>query len=531
MNRRTLAFRIPCLLLLAVAAACASTPRRVTTQSLLQEMTNTAEMARWPQPSFRVDQASSYDRATKTPDDAKGWFANSDHSQFIRDEVNGGRSEHVLLDVDGPGALVRVWFTCRFTTDTLRIYLDGASEPAIEGTMKDLIRDGKFVGTPLAIENGKPKTGTGGLNIHLPIPYAKHCKVTWSAGPKQSRYYNLEYRTYPKGTAVESYSPAKLAELRPLIEQTNKMLLNPPAPEGQITKSGMNIEAGGSAELDLPKGPAAVNQLELKLAAGTPEALERTLRDLVVCIAFDGKVTVWSPAGDFFGSGVGLNELKSWYRTVDQGGTLTCRWVMPYRHGALVKLFNYGKQPVVAQLAATTGNWKWDSRSLYFHAGWRQERGIPTRPFQDWNYITVAGKGIYLGDTLSVFNPVRGWWGEGDEKIYQDGETFPSHIGTGSEDYYGYAWCSPVLFQGPYSNQVRCDGPGNMGHTTVSRVRALDRLPFEKSIKYEIEVWSSNAKANVDYAVTTYWYGTADATSNRTPQPEEAAAVISQVAK
>ena len=30
--------------------------------------------------------------------------------------------------------------------------------------------------------------------------------------------------------------------------------------------------------------------------------------------------------------------------------------------------------------------------------------------------------------------------GEGDEKVYVDGETFPSHFGTGTEDYYGYAW-------------------------------------------------------------------------------------------
>ena len=47
---------------------------------------------------------------------------------------------------------------------------------------------------------------------------------------------------------------------------------------------------------------------------------------------------------------------------------------------------------------------------------------------------------------LHLINYHRGWWGEGDEKIYVDGEDFPSHFGTGTEDYYGYAWCRPEEF-------------------------------------------------------------------------------------
>jgi hypothetical protein len=37
-------------------------------------------------------------------------------------------------------------------------------------------------------------------------------------------------------------------------------------------------------------------------------------------------------------------------------------------------------------------------------------------------------------------NPVTIWWGEGDEKIWVDGEAFPSIFGTGTEDYYAYSW-------------------------------------------------------------------------------------------
>jgi hypothetical protein len=166
---------------------------------------------------------------------------------------------------------------------------------------------------------------------------------------------------------------------------------------------------------------------------------------------------------------------------------------------------------------------------MHFHATWRQERGIPTRPYRDWNYVTVTGKGVYMGDTLAVFNPVRDWWGEGDEKIWVDRESFPSHFGTGSEDYYGYSWGNTTLFSGPFCCQPRVDGPGNAGHTTNTRTRILDAIPFEKSIKVDMEIWHWK-DVQMDYAVTSYWYAMPGAASNRTPQPEEAVAPISSLA-
>ena len=64
--------------------------------------------------------------------------------------------------------------------------------------------------------------------------------------------------------------------------------------------------------------------------------------------------------------------------------------------------------------------------------------------------LQTEGRGRFCGVTLHVWNPRGGWWGEGDEKFFVDGEKFPSTFGTGSEDYFGYAWCNPHLFQRPY---------------------------------------------------------------------------------
>lgn len=137
---------------------------------------------------------------------------------------------------------------------------------------------------------------------------------------------------------------------------------------------------------------------------------------------------------------------------------------------------------------------------MHLHASWRQQDPIPTRPRIDWNCLTATGQGVYVGDSLVVFNPVRNWWGEGDEKIYVDGESFPSHIGT--EDYYKYSWGDTRLFQTPFANQIRCDGRGTAGYTVLSRTRSLDAIPFTQSFRFDMEVWHW-AKCEVGYAATT----------------------------
>ena len=88
-----------------VAGAAASPP--VTLSSLLAEMVDRTAVARWPDPAYVCTQFSSYDRASTSADDAATWFANGDYSQFLRVEENAGRKEWVLVDAEGPGAVVQ----------------------------------------------------------------------------------------------------------------------------------------------------------------------------------------------------------------------------------------------------------------------------------------------------------------------------------------------------------------------------------------------------------------------------------------
>src|SRR3954470_5510986 len=101
----------------------------VSIESLLQEMINYETVAQWPQPSYALKQASSYDRKSVSAD-KPGWFANADASQYIRVEEKHGHRENVMLDADGPGAIVRFWLTTFKRNGIIRIYFDGQEQPA-----------------------------------------------------------------------------------------------------------------------------------------------------------------------------------------------------------------------------------------------------------------------------------------------------------------------------------------------------------------------------------------------------------------
>jgi hypothetical protein len=513
-----------------LAAACAQ--GEVTLESLLGELTDNTVVARWPQPEFTCKQASSYDRATVAPD-KPGWFANNDQNQFIRTEENQGRKERVMLDADGPGCLVRFWLTTdRNKRGALRIYLDGAAEPALVFPAYDLLSGDLKIGPPLVQPHpGYRPDGNGGNTLYLPIPYARHCKVTWEEGAQSSRYYQINYRTYAPGTAVQSFTKAALEAARPTIDRVNRALRSPPdQSQGQSSIKESELAAGGEQSLDLPPGPAAVRRLELRLPAAQLALSERALRSLVLQMTCDGEPTVWCPVSDFFGSGVGLNRVHSWYRTVLTNGTMVGRWVMPYAKSARLSLINLAAQPITVSLRASVEAWAWDDRSMHFHAVWHYEAGLRTPPDRDWNFVNIAGRGVYVGDTLALHNPVATWYGEGDEKIWVDGESFPSHLGTGTEDYYGYSYAPKPVHHTPFCGEPRLDQPMTQGHSTSTRTRNLDGIPFRRSLQFDMELiaWKPTT---LTYAATTCWYAFPGATSNVQPQPREAALPIPTLAE
>ena len=515
-------------------------PAEVAFTTLLGEMADLDAVAASPVPAYTLRQSSSHDPHKTDPANADGWHSNNDHDNAMRTEENEGRKEWVIMEDKGPGAVVRFWTPLAGdrNNQTIRFYFDGSPTPAITANLNDLFRGCGFVPPPFAFVSfnetdlhnqlEKPRAGAQGVggDLYLPIPYSKGCRITLDSVPF---YYVINFRSYATGTAVKTFSMAEFEAMKQTVTATGKIMLGRAYPEsGDRDRHLAVLKPGEEVGRDLPPGPAAVRELVVEI---DPDEAPAALRSLVVQATFDGEPTVWCPLSEFFGAGVRLQPVRDFWRSVGADGKLRSRWLMPYSKSGRITIKNVADHGLAVGVTVATVQRKWDDRSLLFHANWHGQLEIPTQPRSDWNYIEIQGQGRYVGDTLTVYSPARDWYGEGDERIYQDGAALPEFIGTGTEDYYGYAWGMADYFNSAFISMPRrevADHNNWLGYTTTSRVRPLDSIPFNSRLKHDMEIWHW-ANCKVDYAVGTFWYARPGAKSNRQSQPTEAAAAVREL--
>jgi hypothetical protein len=538
-----LAFLLATLLALGTSScrALGAQGEPISLKALLREMTDPAAVAQFPEPAYRCLQASSYNRASTNRNqpnqDTTGWFADSDGVGFIRVETNHARREWVLMEHEGPGCITRMW-TPFFYYDfnnrvgpNVRIYLDGSAKPVIDEPLIALVRGEGTFRPPLAVATARAG------DSYVPIPFGRSCKITMTA---KSFYFLINYRAYWQGTKVETFALDGYRAATEELNRAGRELASRPDPNRGALQRTAELRPGRLLDLKLPAGGNAVRQFAVRL----PGAVTNTasLRSTVLAMTFDGEETVWCPVGDFFCSADSLHPLRTWQRDVAVDGTMVGRWVMPYRKGGALRLLNLGSQTVTAQLRAEVAPWRWDARSMHFHANWRPDEMVPGTPFRDWNFIDAHGQGVYVGDAWTVLNIQGSWWGEGDEKIYVDeawDNGFPTHFGTGSEDYYGWAGGEVPTrkdeFSVPFLSNARVGGLDGYttGYNICTRTRSLDAIPFTQRLVFDMESSFGTDLRNpwnlLGYSATTFWYARPGATHNRPPQPALAAKPIYSV--
>jgi hypothetical protein len=506
------------LLLLANTSAFCQT---VSMESLLRKMSDNSQLAQFPTLFYQSLESSSYNRASVSPF-KKGWFADSDGTGYIRQDTIDGRTEYVIMEHKGPGCITRMWTPYFYynldnhTGPEVRIYIDGKKNPVLTENFIQLLTGKSFVHPPFA--NLTTRAGV----FYLPIPFSKSCKVTLD---KKPFYYCISYRAYPKETKVRSFSTEKYRNSSSLIKSAGIVLIHPEhLSDSHVKELSEDIPPGDSINVMLPKGMNAIRDMKFKVGHALAFG---TLRNILLKITFDGKETVWCPLGDFFCSADTTNNFHTKFIWVDDN-TMNCRWVMPYHSKAKITLINYSDQDIKVLAKVHVDPWKWDNHSMYFHANWCDYGYLPGNKFFDLNFITIKGQGRIVGDALTVLSPSKGWWGEGDEKIYINEKDinrhFPLQFGTGTEDYYG--WAGGIVptgkdtFSIPFGSNVRNGNQRNpRGYNICIRDRILDDIPFKNIIKFDME-----ASPGVDirhyydlltYSMVTYWYGKAGAICNR----------------
>ena len=299
-------------------------------------------------------------------------------------------------------------------------------------------------------------------------------------------------------------------------------------------RSGGNADArtilpGETLTLLDEAGPGLISHVWVTIASDDP----RHLKALVLRMYWDGEAapSVETPIGDFFGLGLGGYYLyQSLPLAVGSDKALNSFFPMPFQKHARMTVTNEGGRKVDAfyfNIDYRAYSKPLAADLLYFHAQYRQ--AAPARGWtKHWtsngdpivndkknlngegNYVWMeaTGRGHFVGVTMSVLQNQDGWWGEGDDMFFVDGETMPSINGTGSEDYFLGAWdfgdhaFSYGLFGAPVKGQEVAGG-----RSSVYRFHLDSPIPFAKSLLASIEHGHANHRSD-NYFSVAYWYQT-----------------------
>jgi len=426
--------------------------------------------------------------------------------------------EKIVACIAGPGCIVRIWSAD--PRGKIRFYFDGVTTP-LEFDFNDLFLKGGVDPDAAALANRRhwpfirpmtyrrnPEAERGASDCYLPIPFAKSCIVALT----EPSFYHVGYKTYPRDVQVPTFRlPLSAAEDAVLAEVCRKLTdrgqdPKPARPGSATIRRQVELPPGQSVSLAELTGPGVIQSIHARLQGGDRYAHSKVL--LVGEFDDEREPCLWSPLVNFFGTGFGAND----YRSLPLGyrdGEGYCYWPMPFQKRARLIVRNEGRKPVqleyrivhapVAALPAGT---------LLFKCKYRREETSTTF---DYPLLECQGRGRFVGAHLSIDDAWRSWWGEGDEKIWVDGDKFPSFFGTGSEDFFGDAWGIRPLAEPFFACSYQAVTP-QYSRTSCYRWMIPDDVPFAQRFKITIEnypedIWGTPfVKWDEDYVSTAYWY-------------------------
>lgn len=281
-----------------------------------------------------------------------------------------------------------------------------------------------------------------------------------------------------------------------------------------------HVNPGQTLVLADVDGPGVITQIWNTV--NTPEPGHPRL--LRLRMYWDGEATpsVDCPLGDFFAGGHGLDVPvdSAMVRVTARGRARNCYWPMPFRKHARITLTNEGRHA-----AAMHFNVHWQQLPhvaddvAYFHAHYRQS--FPAPAGANYTVADLVGRGHYVGTVIGFQTFTPGWFGEGDELFFIDGESEPSVIGTGTEDYFCDAW-GFVQQSGPYYGTPLYEGIDQIdanrpGRCVCYRWHVPDPITFERSLRFDIEhvgvvrdahgrIASHTAERADDISSVAFWY-------------------------
>lgn len=454
--------------------------------------------------------------------------SNADGSGFIEKYDDGSV---LAADIKGRGVIVRSFFAT-VGSGYIEIYVDGRRSPVVSMPLKDYVEPkGKYEG----LDNLVYTTEALGCVNYVPVTFNESCRIVLRKG--WGKYFHFSYRLFGDNVKVEPLKSRFSDEQRQALNEVNALLSDPgaytgPAGKGKTVSSDHDIPEGTEKTVYSADGTGAVSRFRVRVNGKYPDLDWFTLMQKIEISMYwdvEEDPSVWAPLGDFF-----ANSGGQIYATVPMGmtgdGWFYSNFLMPYRSGARIVIKNGSSYDVNISVETTAGTVSGIDTLGRFHAKFSMgiDPGREDRKL-DYVFLRTAGRGRFVGFNLHVLNSVGKnavhWWGEGDELFFVDGEKFPSTHGTGSEDYFGYAWCRGDYFTRAFHAQnwttTLRGAPGDYNNV---RFQLLDGIGFQNGFEGAIEkTWSND---DTVYTSVAFWYLDENGTDPMKPQNYEGEAAV-----
>ena len=281
-------------------------------------------------------------------------------------------------------------------------------------------------------------------------------------------------------------------------------------------KDWISVQPGETATLAEIDGPGRINHIYFTVSG----VYRLEYRWAVLRMYWDGEETpsVEVPLGDFFCvshcSPRAMNSLMVTLNTcAEESGNFgfNCYFPMSFGKGARVTIENQGERVLGGKMLEAFW-YHIDYEKLEtepgpevgrFHAQWRRENPTTVNPDvvadkekgvthpkisnldgrDNYVILEAQGKGHLAGLHLQVDNIAGGWWGEGDDMIFLDGDTWPPGLhGTGTEEIFAGPACPAKAYNSPYAGYIMVDHP-IMFHRFSGMYRwfVSDRCAFKRA--------------------------------------------------
>ncbi len=282
--------------------------------------------------------------------------------------------------------------------------------------------------------------------------------------------------------------------------------------QGWKVRPCLTLAPGETTTLMDHIGPGVIRHMWFTLS-------KKFYRDIILRIYWDGQdePSVQAPIGDFFcNSWNSRQNILALPINVNPSGGMNIYFPMPFKEHARITVEN--DSPHELEGFFYTINYTLEAvpaDALYFHTWW--QRTNPLAYGTEYTILEgVRGRGQYVGTFMAWQQNNAGWWGEGELKMYLDGDQeFPTICGTGTEDYFGGAWCFEDDFSAPYLGFLQVDKQSREvgARMVMYRFHIHDPVFFCTDLKVTMQAlgWRSEGRflpLQDDISSVAYWYQT-----------------------